>query len=99
MTASELARKASQLALSKIAPAEDIEGRLTYWRRTHDEMAETLAMAAQVIESLDAERQEHYKQIDGLLAERLMLYKKTESMKDSAPVGPVRRLLKLLWTQ
>lgn len=99
MTASELAGKARQLANSKLAPVEDIEGRLARWRRTHDEMAETLAMAAQVIESLDAERQEHYKQIDGLLAERLMLYKKTESMKDSAPVGPVRRFLKLLWTR
>ena len=99
MTALELAYNARQLANSKLAPAEDIEGRLTRWRRTHDEMAETLAMAAQVIESLDAERQEHYKQIDDLLAERLMLYKRTESMKDSAPVGPVRRLLKLLWTR
>ena len=86
MTASELARKASQLALSKIAPVEDIEGRLTYWRRTHDEMAETLAMAAQVIESLDAER-------------HLLLQEIEELKINGCPVGPVRRLLKLLWTQ
>lgn len=99
MTALELAYNARQLANSKLAPAEDIEGRLTRWRRTHDEMAETLAMAAQVIESLDAERQELLKQIDGFLAERLMLYSKTKAKKANGPAGPVRRLLKMLWTR
>lgn len=86
MTASGLAGKAKQLANSKLAPVEDIEGRLARWRRTHDEMAETLAMAAQVI--------------DALLDERHLLLQEIEELKiNGCPVGPVRRLLKLLWTQ
>lgn len=95
MTASELAGKARQLSQSKLAPAEDIEGRLARWRRAHDEMAETLEMAAQVIESLDTERQELLKQIDGLLAERMMLRSKATS-----PACQLQRFFqKLLWTQ
>jgi len=86
MTANEIAHKATQLAASQLASTEMIEGRLSHWRRTHGEMAETLAQAAKAIDALQLEREVLYQQIEDLKA-------------NGCPVGPVRRFWKSLWTQ
>lgn len=86
MTATEISHNAMQLATSRLAPAEEIEGRLTRWRLVHEEMTDTLVQAA--------------KAIDDLLDERHLLLEQIEELKtNGCPVGPVRRFLRSIWTR
>lgn len=86
MTATEISHNAMQLATSRLAPAEEIEGRLTRWRLVHEEMTNTLVQAA--------------KAIDDLLDERHLLLEQIEELKtNGCPVGPVRRFLRSIWTR
>lgn len=70
MTPDEIAQKASSFSIYKLAPVEDIEGRLSAWRRYHEEMVKTLQMAAETIKSLQAECKSLHQQIDSIKASK-----------------------------